>query len=236
MNGNSFRHLVQDEANQNSDFNYERKSDGTCALVSGLSPPDPALICTVDDSVIEYDDPTGYRRIPITTCVGGLEMDKSVPHPCPGKGDQFNKKHGLSALGIFFVVTIPIAIASGVAYWVWKNWGNKFGQIRLGEQCMYFLFSCCESKDHILTKTTASFDSEAPYIKYPVLIIAGLVAAIQATPLLISSLWRSAATTFGKSRPARFTTRDSFARGRGDYAVVDDDEGELLGEESDEEV
>jgi hypothetical protein len=34
----------------------------------------------------------------------------------------------------------------------------------------------------------------------------------------------------------RFTTRDSFARGRGDYAVVDDDEGELLGDESDEEV
>ena len=33
-----------------------------------------------------------------------------------------------------------------------------------------------------------------------------------------------------------FTTRDSFARGRGDYAVVDEDEGELLGEDSDEDV
>ncbi|KUJ08524.1 Oligoxyloglucan reducing end-specific cellobiohydrolase [Mollisia scopiformis] len=198
------------------DFNYERQSDGSCALVSGLSPPDPALICTVDEDRIEYDDPTGYRRIPITTCVDGLQMDKSISHACPGKGDQFKKKHGLSAAGIFFAVTIPIAAAAGVGYWVWKNWANKFGQIRLGEQ--------------------SSFDSEAPYIKYPVLIIAGLVAAIQAAPLLISSLWRSATTAFGRSRPARFTTRDSFARGRGDYAVVDDDEGELLGEESDEEV
>lgn len=53
---------------------------------------------------------------------------------------------------------------------------------------------------------------------------------------LASSLWRDARTTFGGSRPARFTTRDSFARGRGDYAVVDDDEGELLGDESDEDV
>jgi hypothetical protein len=129
--------FISDEANQNSDFNFERKQDGSCALVSGLSPPDPSLICTVDDSVIEYDDPTGYRRIPITTCVEGLQMDKSVPHPCPGKNDQFNKKHGLSAVGIFFVVTIPIAIAAGIGYWVWKNWANKFGQIRLGEQCTY---------------------------------------------------------------------------------------------------
>lgn len=82
----------------------------------------------------------------------------------------------------------------------------------------------------------ASFDSEAPWIKYPVLVIAGLVAAVQAAPLLVSSLWRSASTALGVGRNRRFTTRDSFARGRGDYAVVDEDEGELLGEDSDEEV
>jgi hypothetical protein len=40
----------------------------------------------------------------------------------------------------------------------------------------------------------------------------------------------------GQGRSRRFTTRDSFARGRGDYAIVDEDEGELLGDESDEEV
>ncbi|KAE8449229.1 hypothetical protein EG329_008396 [Mollisiaceae sp. DMI_Dod_QoI] len=199
------------------DFNYERQSDGSCDLVANLSPPDPSLICAVEEDRIEYYDPTGYRRIPITTCVDGLQMDKSVvSHPCPGKGDQFKKKHGASAVGIFFAVTIPIAVAAGVGYWVWKNWANKFGQIRLGEQ--------------------SSFDSEAPYIKYPVLVIAGLVAAVQAAPLLASSLWRSASSAFGRSKPARFTTRDSFARGRGDYAIVDEDEGELLGEESDEEV
>jgi hypothetical protein len=79
----------------------------------------------------------------------------------------------------------------------------------------------------------ASFDGEAPYIKYPVLVVAGTVAVVQALPLLVSSIWRSASTALGRSRPTRFTTRDSFARGRGDYAVVDD---ELLGDESDEEV
>jgi len=83
---------------------------------------------------------------------------------------------------------------------------------------------------------TATFDDEAPYIKYPVVVIAGVAAVAQAIPLLVTSLWRSASNAMGRGQTARFTTRDSFARGRGDYAVVDDDEGELLGDESDEEV
>lgn len=231
--------FLHNSSNTHSDFNFERQTDGSCKLVPGFSPPDPALVCAVDEDAVEYDDPTGYRRIPITTCVDGLQMDKSVSHVCPGKDDQFNKKHGPSAVGIFFAVTIPIAVAAGVGYWVWKNWANKFGQIRLGEQGMlfpFFPFPTSRLEYQVLTKSTASFDSEAPYIKYPVLVIAGVVAAVQAAPLLISSLARSASTAFGRTRPARFTTRDSFARGRGDYAVVDDDEGELLGEESDEEV
>ncbi|KAF8864345.1 Oligoxyloglucan reducing end-specific cellobiohydrolase [Acephala macrosclerotiorum] len=198
------------------DFNYERQSEGSCALVSGLSPPDPQLVCKVDKDRIEYDDPTGYRRIPITTCVGGLEMDKSVSHPCPGKGDQFNKKHGLSGVAIFFIVIISVGVAAGFGYWVWMNWANKFGQIRLGEQ--------------------SSFDQEAWYIKYPVAGIAGIITLAAAAPSIASTLWSSARNAFGGNKPARFTTRDSFARGRGDYAIVDEDEGELLGEESDEEV
>lgn len=67
--------------------------------------------------------------------------------------------------------------------------------------------------------------------------VAAAVAVAQAIPLLASSLWRSASGSLGRNVPnRRFTTRDSFARGRGDYAVVDEDEGELLGEDSDEEV
>lgn len=80
--------------------------------------------------------------------------------------------------------------------------------------------------------------------------LSALVAIAQALPLLAASLWRSASSAFGGGASRgrfggvpglgggdrRFTTRDSFARGRGDYAVVDEDEGELLGDESDEEV
>ena len=66
-------------------------------------------------------------------------MDKSTPHPCPGKEDKFNKKHAASGVAIFFAVVIPLAVGAGVGYWVWRNWTSKFGQIRLGEQCKALL-------------------------------------------------------------------------------------------------
>jgi hypothetical protein len=119
-----------------SDFNYERQKDGSCALVQGFTPPDHSLVCA-DENRIDYDDPTGYRRIPLTTCQGGKEMDKSVAHACPGKGKEFNQKHGPSVVGVFFAIMIPFALAGGVGYWVWRNWTSKFGQIRLGEQCEF---------------------------------------------------------------------------------------------------
>ncbi|KAB8292110.1 hypothetical protein EYC80_007855 [Monilinia laxa] len=201
------------------DLNYERQSDGSCALVKGYSPPDHSEICRTDKNVVEYFEPTGYRRLPLTTCHGGNEMDvNNKAFSCAGHEDEFNKKHAASGWAIFFAVVIPIGIASAVGVWVWRNWTGKFGQIRLGEQ--------------------SSFDGEAPYIKYPVMFVAGAVAVAQAIPLLASSLWRSASSALGRSQPSnrRFTTRDSFARGRGDYAVVDEDEGELLGDDSDDEV
>jgi len=219
------------------DFNYQRKGDGSCELVEGLKPKDHAEECRLDPDLTEYYESTGYRRIPLTTCQGGKEMEyTSQVHPCPGKEEEFQKKHGIGAVGIFFAVMIPIGVAAAIGYWVWSNWANKFGQIRLGEQ--------------------ASYNDESPLIKYPVMILSAIVAIAQALPLLASSLWRSASNAFGRSRGAygsigggrfgtgvglggdrRFTTRDSFARGRGDYAnAVDEDEGELLGEDSDEEV
>ncbi|TAQ85300.1 hypothetical protein B7494_g6368 [Chlorociboria aeruginascens] len=199
------------------DYNYERQSDGSCGLVPGLEAKDAAEVCKLNPDLVEYFDAVGYRRIPLTTCQGGREMDLvGEAHPCPGHEEQFKKKHRASAAGIFFAVTIPIIVAIGVGYYVWKNWAGNFGQIRLGEQ--------------------SPFDGDAPWIKYPVLVVAAIVAVAQALPLLAASLWRSASNIIGRGTNRRFTTRDSFARGRGDYAVVDEDEGELLGDDSDEDT
>jgi hypothetical protein len=86
-----------------------------------------------------------------------------------------------------------------------------------------------------------AFDSEQPWIKYPVAAVSAFVAVLAAIPMVVGGLFRMASQRFGGggsggsyARP--YTSRSSFSRGRGDYATVDADEGELLGDESDEEV
>ncbi|KAI0542860.1 hypothetical protein GGR58DRAFT_449859 [Xylaria digitata] len=216
------------------DYNYELDAHNYCALVEGLRPKDPEQICRDDPKAIEYPERTGLRRIPLTTCKGGtFDPDKVFKyHPCPGHEEEFEKKRGVSGIAIFFAVVTPITFATLVGWWVYSNWQGKFGQIRLGEQ--------------------SSLDNDSPWIKYPVIAVSAIVAVIRALPLLASSVWRTVSSIFTKlsgrrdgggryswlqsSGPRRFTTRDSFARGRGDYAMVDDDEGELLGDDSDDEV
>lgn len=182
---------------------------------------------------MEFYDPSGFRRIPLTTCKGGKELDKvREAHPCPGREEDFSKAHATSGAAIFFAIVLPIGFAATAGWWVWRNWRGNFGQIRLGEQ--------------------HSLDSNAPWVKYPVIAVSAVVAVVGALPLLAGSLWRSARSTMDNMRGSggsrgdyswlrgggqrRFTTRDSFARGREDYGVMDEDEGELLGDESDDEV
>lgn len=203
----------------NSDYNYEPQSDSSCALVQGLSPPDASAVCRANPDEIEYWPPTGYRRIPLTTCKGGRELDKQdSPLPCPNKEKEYQKKHGISGFGLFMAIMIPIAAASFVGYWVYTRWDGKFGQIRLGE-----------GRD----SSEGLFSRESALITIPVTIIAGTVAVLKALPLLGMSLWRSAKGYVripGRSGGVRpFATRGAFAARRGEYTNVVDDEDELLG-------
>ncbi|TPX24995.1 vacuolar protein sorting/targeting protein PEP1 [Coccidioides immitis] len=200
------------------DYNYERQSDGSCALVEGLQPLDPKRICTEDPNAIEYYEPTGYRRIPLTTCEHGVKLDGFKAFPCPNKEKEFEKKHpGLRGVGLFFAIVIPIAAAAAVGYWVYNRWDGKFGRIRLGE-----------------TSRSGSWVSrDSPLVVVPVAIIAGTVAVMSALPLLAASLWRSFRGWMpvgrGSSRP--YSSRGAFAARRGDYVGVVEDEDELLGAE-----
>ncbi|KAK0612991.1 hypothetical protein B0T17DRAFT_511348 [Bombardia bombarda] len=199
------------------DYNYEPDNHGQCSLVKGLSPLDAADWCKNNPDAIEYFEPTGYRRIPLTTCVGGRAMDtESQPHPCPGREEDFGRKHAASGIAIFFAVTIPIALAAAAGWYVWRNWTGKFGQIHLGEP-----------------SGVSALDSEQPWVRYPVIALSAIVAVALATPLIVTGLWRTvkgAADRWGvfgggSGRGAwtrlgggggsgrRFTTRDSFARG-----------------------
>ncbi|KAF2752498.1 hypothetical protein EJ05DRAFT_505982 [Pseudovirgaria hyperparasitica] len=132
--------------------------------------------------------------------------------------EEYNEKHGTSGFVIFLAIVLPITAAAGVGYWVYQNWDGKFGRIRLGDGYN-------------------SFDSNSPWISWPIAAVSGLIAVLATIPLLVGSLWRSASSRFGGGRgygSRTYTSRASF--GRGDYAIVDPDEGELLGDDSDEDV
>lgn len=193
------------------------QSDGSCGLVPGLPKPDHSIQCIENPDSIEYFEPTGYRRLPQTTCQSGdQDLDRIVPRPCPNKEKEFERKHGISGVGLFFAIVIPITAAAAFGYFVYTRWDGKFGQIRLGEGsgASQGLFA----KDSIL-------------LAVPVAIIAGIVAVAQSLPLLGNSLWRSVSGMMrsrrGYQRP--YATRGSFAARRGDYTHVVDDEDELLG-------
>ena len=189
----------------------------SCRLVPNLAPFDHSKYCTEDANRVSYYEPTGYRRIPITTCAAGSELDVSKEHACPGHEEEYEKEHqGLSGFSLFVVAgLLPLSVAGAVGYWVWRNWDGKFGRIRLGD-------------------TGSAFDASQPWIQYPVLAVSAIVAVVAAIPLVLTSAWRGISSLFGGGR--RYTTRQSFARGRSDYAVVDPDEDELLGDDEEEDV
>lgn len=215
-----------------SDYNYEPDNSGSCRLVPGLQPEDPKKVCTDDTNAVEYYEPTGYRRIPITTCTGGLQLNHIVAHPCPNKEEEFEKKHpGLTGAGLFFAIVIPVSLAGFVGYYAFTRWDGKFGRIRLGDV----------GSSSISGSNGGLFDRDSPLVSIPVTIVAGTVAVITAIPLLMSSLWRSAKGYIpilggggGSGTPRPYSSRGAFAARRGDFAGVVDDEDELLGSDDGE--
>jgi hypothetical protein len=220
--------LIQTTAlanNPPSDYNFERTSDGRCQIAPGLEALPADSVCTADPSRIEYWDVTGYRKIPLSTCQGGRELEfGGEAKPCPNHEEEFNRKYGVSGTTIFFAIVIPLCAAAAAGYWVYRKWDGKFGRIRLGDPS---------------SEGSGIFNSDSPWVAWPVAAVSATVAVLAAVPLVVASVYRTVAARFGWGYGTRtYTSRSSFARGRSEYAAVDDidDEGELLGEDSDEEA
>ena len=123
------------------DYNFVKAKDGTCKLIEGLSPAASSDICKKNPDLIEFSDPTGYRKIPLSTCQGGLKLDvSSDTYPCPGKEELFNEKYGISGSSFILMFIIPFILFVAFLWFVYdrgirRNGGfSRFGEIRLGDE------------------------------------------------------------------------------------------------------
>ena len=123
------------------DFNYERGNDGRCHLVPDLKKPNHEESCAKNKSLIEWYEPTGYRRIPLTKCVGGKELDKGEVKPCPGHEKEFNERHGPSGWAIFFGIIFALTVAGAIGWYVWNRSTGKFGYV-----VYYNLLQACKDR------------------------------------------------------------------------------------------
>ncbi|AOA64001.1 Putative membrane glycoprotein [Komagataella phaffii CBS 7435] len=123
------------------DFNYYRDESGICRLVPGFSPPDHSEICNSESRPVEYWVPTGYRKIPMSTCEGGVELDKVEPKPCPGREESFREKYGgLRGLGLVVAALAGLGVVGFIGLVLYKYYDSKFGQIKLGEEGNFEVF------------------------------------------------------------------------------------------------
>ncbi|KAL6451017.1 VPS10 Vacuolar protein sorting/targeting protein 10 [Candida maltosa Xu316] len=125
------------------DYNYYRdRADNTCKLVKGLTPADSSKTMCSKENAFQYFESTGYRKIPLSTCVGGHRFDNWNPKACPGKQKEFDAYYGREVKGhkLFFLIFIPLIIFLGSAIFVYdrgirRNGGFKrLGQIRLNDE------------------------------------------------------------------------------------------------------
>lgn len=198
------------------DYNYFRDTDGTCKLVKGLTPADRKTeMCSKPDT-FQYFEPTGYRKIPLSTCVGGKGFDSWNAQPCPGHQKEFDEHNGREVGGgkIALLVLIPLFVFIFATWFVYdrgirRNGGFKrFGQIRLDEEDEDLELIEDNNVDLVVNKI----------IRGGIVVVAGAVATVKTIRKVDRALFdRLTSVLFGRNP------------GRRNYVSVPDDEDELFG-------
>ncbi|KAK9325308.1 hypothetical protein V1517DRAFT_269739 [Lipomyces orientalis] len=169
------------------DENYYLANDGSCQLVEGYSPPDHSEKCRQMPSLVEYFEPTGYRRIPLSTCVDGAKLDGIIPHACPGHEKESENLHrGIHGFGLFLLIVLPFGMAAVVAYVLYNHYYGQYGQIRLGETDF---------------DMRIGLGTDNGLLKYPIIAVSAVIALFSALPGIAQQLftsWRGRT-----SRPSR---------------------------------
>jgi len=107
------------------EFNYIRDSEGNCVLVEGADPltPDTSETCIIHPESDNWYERTAYRKIPYSSCEGGMRPDRGTPHGCGGI-------RGHSVLFWLSILMLPFGFTALVAYYYYKK-GYRRGAIRL---------------------------------------------------------------------------------------------------------
>jgi len=115
------------------DFNYSRDKGGVCKLVPGYKPPNHEDVCFEDNPPSEFYLPTGYRKISLSTCVGGKDYSKaSDPIPCKGKETEFAQKYSRKrSFGTWISIIFAGAIFTIALLVSFRVYHRKYGVIRL---------------------------------------------------------------------------------------------------------
>lgn len=135
-------------------FNYYRDENAACVPVDGYTSPEFKDVCEVDDPPALFYPETGYRKVGLSTCQGGVNLERAGdPIPCnptkqpvdntpekspEGKPDDSNngtkKKKGKSHGGTFFKVVLGLSAVGGLGYYLYRLYLSRTdGEISLSD-------------------------------------------------------------------------------------------------------
>lgn len=101
------------------DIGYALGSDGACVLQGEV--PTKEIQCDLPGA-IAWHEVTGYRKVPISTCEGGEQLDKPMIFPCPGREEEFEKLFGRPPIGrgfgSFLSILLFLLILGAVGVWI----------------------------------------------------------------------------------------------------------------------
>ncbi|CAN3357271.1 vacuolar protein sorting/targeting protein VPS10 [Diutina catenulata] len=213
------------------DYNFYRDpADNTCKLVEGLSPQDRKEQLCAKPGAFEYFRPTGYRKLPLSTCSGGVNYENTRPEPCPGKEHEFREHYGYSVGGgkILLIFGIPMLIFLASTWFVYergvrRNGGfRRLGQIRLGDEADLIED---DNVDVVVNKV----------VKGGIVVAAGIYAAFKVVWRLDQALFSKVASLFRRDRSqfvrvpdddffGEFNDQDSLVASNYDEFEIPDDD------------
>lgn len=197
------------------DYNYYADNDGTCKLVRGLSPQDRRAQMCSKNGTFQYFKPTGYRKIPSSSCIGGKSLDSWDARACPGHEKEFNEFYGINmSWGKWLVVVfVPIGVFLFAVWFVYekgirRNGGfQRFGQIRLDDDDLFLPIEE-NSVDVVVNRI----------VRGGIIVVAGAIAVVKTLRKVDRKFMEEVTRVIFGRRP-----------GRRSYVRVPDDEDELFG-------